>query len=300
MKILVTGGAGFVGSNLVDALLAHGHSVRVLDNVSTGKRENVNPGAELVVGDICDLETVRKAMNGIEYVFHVAAIPRVPLSIERPLETHAANVDGTLNVLVAARDAKVRRVIYSASSSAYGDQPTLPLREDMREHPLNPYALQKWIGEHYCRLFSELYGLETVSLRYFNVYGPRMSSEGAYATVIGIFLRQRKAGEPLSIAGDGEQTRDFTHVDDVVRANILASESNQVGKGEVINIGAGEQHSVNEIARMIGGPTTAIPARNAEARDTLADVTRARELLGWSPAVSFSEGMNGLLAPKEQ
>ena len=254
----------------------------------------------MVVGDICDLETVRKAMNGIEYVFHVAAIPRVPLSIERPLETHAANVDGTLNVLVAARDAKVRRVIYSASSSAYGDQPTLPLREDMREHPLNPYALQKWIGEHYCRLFSELYGLETVSLRYFNVYGPRMSSEGAYATVIGIFLRQRKAGEPLSIAGDGEQTRDFTHVDDVVRANILASESNQVGKGEVINIGAGEQHSVNEIARMSGGPTTAIPARNAEARDTLADVTRARELLGWSPAVSFSEGMNGLLAPKEQ
>lgn len=295
MKVLVTGGAGFIGSHLVDALIARGHSVCVIDNFSTGKRENVNPNAGLVVGDICNLKTVRDAMKGIDIAFHCAALPRVPLSIEKPLETHEANVNGTLNVLVAARDEKVRRVVYSASSSAYGNQETLPLREDMREHPLNPYALQKWIGEHYCRLFSELYGLQTVSLRYFNVYGPRMSSDGAYATVIGIFLRQRAAGEPLTIAGDGEQTRDFTHVDDVVHANILASESERVGKGDVINIGAGERHSVNEIARMVGGSTTTISARAAEARDTLADVTRARDVLDWQPAVKFEEGMRRLL-----
>jgi nucleoside-diphosphate-sugar epimerase len=205
------------------------------------------------------------------------------------------NVMGTLNVLIAARDAKVKRVVYSASSSAYGNQPELPLRPDMTANPLNPYALQKYIGEKLCEQFWRLYGLETVSLRYFNVYGPRMADEGAYVTVISIFKRQRKAGEPLTVAGDGEQTRDFTHVSDVVRANMLAMTSDRVGHGEVLNVGGGEQHSINKIARIVGGPVTFIPARPAEARDTKADITLTKELLGWEPFVKFDDGLRQLL-----
>lgn len=297
MKALVTGGAGFIGSHLVEALLARGDAVRVLDNLSTGKRERVPASVEFMEGDITNIADVKSATEGREVVFHCAALPRVQLSLEKPQETHRANVDGTLNLLVAARDSGVRRVVYSASSSAYGAADTLPQQEDLPAQPLNPYALQKWIGEHYCRLFSSLFGLETVSLRYFNVYGPRMASEGAYATVIGVFMRQKKSGEPLTVAGDGEQTRDFTHVSDVVRANLLSAASPKVGRGEVINVGAGKDFSVNFIARTFGGPTQTIPPRppGSEGRHSRADTRRAKELLGWEAAIAFSDGLRALL-----
>lgn len=295
MHALVTGGAGFIGSNLVDALVGAGHHVRVLDNFATGKREYLNRQAEFFELDFTNLDAIRPAFKDIDTVFHVGALPRVPLSIDQPRETHLANVDGTLNVLIAARDAKVRRVVYSASSSAYGEQATLPLHEDMRPHPMNPYALQKYIGEEYCRLFSSLYGLETVSLRYFNVYGPRMATEGAYVTVISVFRRQKSDGQMLTIVGDGKQTRDFTHVSDVVAANIRAMTSHTVGRGEVVNIGAGEPHSVMEVAKLFGQPMTHVPPR-PEATHTHADIRRARELLGWAPQVKFRDGIAQLLA----
>src|SRR5579875_2304865 len=209
--VMVTGGAGFIGSHLTDALVARGCRVRVLDNFATGRRENLNPAAELIEADIRNLAAIAPAFRGVDCVFHVAALPRVPLSIEKPVETHMSNVVGTLNVLIAARDSGVRRVVYSSSSSVYGNQDTLPLREDMKHNPLNPYALQKLTGEEYTRLFHQLFGLPTISLRYFNVFGPRMATEGAYVTVMSVFLRARKAGQPLTIHGDGEQTRDFTH-----------------------------------------------------------------------------------------
>ncbi len=294
MNVLVTGGAGFIGSNLTDALLTAGHTVRVLDNFSTGSRVYLNPAAEISELDFTQLEAIRPAFVGMDTVFHVGALPRVPLSIAEPQKTHLANVDGTLNILIASRDAKVRRVIYSASSSAYGEQASLPLKEDMRPNPMNPYALQKFVGEEYCRLFSSLYGLETVSLRYFNVYGPRMATQGAYVTVISVFRRQKSENQMLTIVGDGEQTRDFTHVSDVVAANLAAMTSLKVGHGEVINIGAGEPHSVNEIAKFFGGHTSYLPPR-PEARHTFADITRAKQLLGWEPRVKFWDGVAQLL-----
>lgn len=294
MKYLVTGGAGFVGSNLVDALLAGGHEVSILDNLSTGSRENLNPCAKFHEVDISDFESIKPLFAGVDGVFHVAALPRIPRSIEAPQETHQANVVGTLNVLVAARDAKVKRVVYSASSSAYGNQPKLPVTEDLPPQPLNPYALQKLTGEYYAKLFYDLYGLETVSLRYFNVYGPRMSLGGAYATVVGVFLEQKKEGKPLTITGDGEQTRDYTHVRDVVRANILAMQSADAGHGEIINIGAGDDKSVNEVAKMIGGNLAYIPARPGEILRNRADISLAGKLLGWKPQVEFSSGVEEL------
>ena len=292
---LVTGGAGFIGSNLTDALLAEGHTVRVLDNLSTGKRERIPAAAEFVHADFTNLDEIKGAFEGIDGVFHVGALPRIPFSIDHPIESATANMMGTLSVLVAARDAKVKRVVYSASSSAYGAQPELPLRPDMRPNPLNPYAMHKFVGEMLCEQFSRFYGLETASLRYFNVYGPRMADEGAYVTVISVFMRQFKAGEPLTIAGDGDQTRDFTHVSDIVRANMLAMTSPKVGKGEVMNAGAGERHSVNEIAKMFGGETKLIDARPGEARDTLADISLTTELIGWEPKVKFNDGLRELL-----
>lgn len=294
MQYLVTGGAGFIGSHLVDTLIKDGHQVRVIDNFLTGKRENLNPQAELIEADIRDLEKIKPAFQGMDGVFHVAAWPRVQISIENPLETNDININGTLNVILAARDAKVKRLVYSASSSAYGDPISLPLKEDMKPNPKSPYGLQKYVGEEYCKLAALFYGLETVSLRYFNVYGPRMAEEGAYCTVIAVFLKQKREGQPLTITGDGTQTRDFTHVRDVARANILAMTSVKVGQGEVINIGAGNNHSVNEVAEMIGGPTVNLPAR-IEPHDTLADNFLAKELLGWSPEVEFEEGVRELM-----
>ncbi|MEK7114242.1 MAG: NAD-dependent epimerase/dehydratase family protein, partial [Patescibacteria group bacterium] len=219
---VVTGGAGFIGSHLAAALLAEGYTVKVVDNLSSGKREKVPKGSLFFEQDVNDTAALTNVMVGTETVFHLAALPRVQFSIEHPIESNKANVDGTVSVLKAAQDAGVKRVVYSASSSAYGDQEVMPLTEDMPASPKSPYGLQKYIGELYCRLWSEVYGLPTVSLRYFNVYGPGASAEGAYALVIAKFLSQRALGEPMTITGDGTQTRDFTHVRDIVRANILA------------------------------------------------------------------------------
>jgi len=284
---LVTGGAGFIGSHIAEALIGRGDRVRVLDNLSTGKRSNVPEGVEFVEADITNLKSIESAFTSVDSVFHCAALPRVQDSIERPFETHNVNITGTLNVLLAARDAGVKRLVYSASSAAYGDADQFPEPETLLPRPKSPYGLQKYVGEHYARLFAELYGLKTVSLRYFNVYGPRMADEGAYVTVIAVFLRQRKAGQSLTITGDGTQNRDFIHVRDVVDANLRAMVSPKVGRGEVINIGAGTKNSVNEVAALIGGPTTHLPPR-IEPHDTLADIQLARRLLDWKPTVDFA------------
>ncbi|HLI81082.1 MAG TPA: NAD-dependent epimerase/dehydratase family protein [Candidatus Binataceae bacterium] len=293
--VLVTGGAGFIGSNLVDELLARGHRVRVIDNFANGSRRNLSPRADLIEADIRDGESIKSAFDGIDCVFHVAALPRIPLSIAHPVETHMTNVVGTLNVLIAARDAKVRRVVYSGSSSVYGQQATMPLVETMTPNPLNPYALQKYVGEQYTRMFHRLFGMETLTLRYFNVYGPRMASEGAYVTVISAFLAARRRGEPLTIHGDGEQTRDFTHVSDIVAANVLAMDAS-VADGRAINVGAGHNISVNRIAELIGGPRIHAESRAGDMRNTRADTGEASRILGWRPQVSIEDGMRQLLA----
>jgi len=292
--VLVTGGAGFIGSHLVDALLERGLNVRTIDNFATGRRENLNPRAQLVEADIRDLESIREAFEDVDTVFHTAALPRVPLSIEKPIETHIVNALGTLNVLMAAREASVRRFVYSGSSSVYGNQPTLPLREEMKPGPLNPYALQKLIGEQYCGLFRKLYGMETLTLRYFNVFGPRMTTAGAYVTVIGVFLRLRREDRPLTIHGDGTQSRDFTHVSDVVRANLLAMNCD-IADGRALNIGPGKAVSINRIAEIIGGPLSYQASRAGDMRHTLADFSQAENILGWRPQVSTDEGLNELI-----
>ena len=296
---LVTGGAGFIGSHLADALLERGFTVRILDNFLTGNPQNLNPRAELVKADIREPAAIEPAFAGVNCVFHTAALPRVGLSIERPLETHLVNVVGTLNVLLAARAAGVRRVVYSGSSSVYGEQavgaqPPLPLRETMTPNPISPYALQKLMGEEYVRIFHRLYGLGAISLRYFSVYGPRMDLEGAYATVIGAFMRARREGRPLEIRGDGEQRRDFTHVRDVVRANLAAMDC-ALGDGSAINVGRGDALSVNRIAELIGGPRVNVAPRAGEPRDTLADLARSRAILGWSPEVAAEDGVRELM-----
>jgi len=293
-KAVVTGGAGFIGSHIVDALIARGDEVHVVDNYAGGKREDrINPKATYHEVDVRDYDTLAPIVAGAEYVFHEAALPRVQFSIENPELTFSVNVGGTVSVLRAAAEGGVKRVVYAASSSAYGDQATLPLSEDLPAQPKSPYGLQKYIGELSCRLWSDVYGLSTVSLRYFNVYGPKFDPDGAYALVIGKFLKQKKEGTPLTITGDGTQTRDYTHVQDVVRANLLAAESANVGKGEVVNIGAGRNVSVNDLAALIGGPSVHIAAR-LEPHDTLADNRKAKELLGWEPRVRLEDGIMAL------
>ena len=291
--MLVTGGGGFIGSHLVDALLQRGYKVRVLDNFANGRLDRIDRSAELVQGDIRESASIVSSFRGVDCVFHAAALPRVPLSIENPLETHMVNVVGTINVLLAARNAAVRRVVFSGSSSVYGDQPHLPLNEEMRPNPLSPYALQKLAGEQYTRLFHRLYGIETLTLRYFNVFGARMATEGAYLTVISAFLQARSEGRPFPIHGDGEQRRDFTHVRDVVRANLLAIDS-EVADGRAINIGQGRSVSVNWIAERIGGPKIYSPARAGDVRNTLADHSLAERVLGWRAQVSTEQGVDEL------
>lgn len=292
-KVIVTGGAGFIGSHLVEALVARGHDVHVIDTLVAGKREYVPAQAAFHQIDIRDYEKLLPLFQGSDVIFHLAALPRVQPSLIDPRATHDVNVNGALSVLLAARDAGVRRVVYSASSSAYGNQEKLPLQETMEARPLSPYGLQKYIGEQYAVLFSRVYGLETVSLRYFNVYGPRARTDGAYALVIGRFLEQRKNGEPMTVVPDGTQSRDFTHVRDVARANLLAAESPNVGKGEVLNIGGGKNRSVLEVAELIGGPRVFIEPR-LEPKVTLADISRAKNLLDWQPGIKFEEGMEEL------
>lgn len=286
----MTGGAGFIASNLVDELISRGHQVRIIDNLSTGKKENLNPQAEFIQVDIRKLDEIKPHFVGVDGVFHFAALPRVQLSIDDPITSNDININGTLNVLIAARDAKSGKVVYSASSSAYGDNDKMPLTEDMLPNPISPYGLQKYVGEHYARNFFVLYGLPTVSLRYFNVYGPRMAMSGGYLTVISVFLQQKRDGKKLTATGDGTQTRDFTYVGDAVRANIMAMASDKVGKGEVINIGGGHNYSVNEIAAKIGGELEYIAPR-IEPHDTLADTSKAKELIGWQPEVNINEGI---------
>lgn len=290
-KAVVTGGAGFIGSHIVDELLRRGHEVRVIDNFAAGRSdERINPGATYHELDIREQAKIAPIVAGADVVFHLAALPRVQFSIDNPEESHDVNVNGTLNVLLAARDGKVGKVVYSASSSAYGDQPVLPLSEDMLPQPKSPYALQKYVGEHYCRIFSTVFGLPTACLRYFNVYGLRADPGGPYAQAIIKFIHLRKQGKPLTVTGDGGQTRDSVHVSDIVRANMLAYENDSVRGGEVINIGSGRNVSVNEVARLIGGEVVHIAPR-IEPHDTHADITRAKELLGWEPSVSLEEGI---------
>lgn len=292
MYYLVTGGAGFIGTNIVKRLLHDGHAVRVLDNYIAGKKEErFQAGAEYIEGDVRSLSDIQRVMNGIDGVFHQAAVPRVPYSIEHPDITTEHNILGTVNVLMGARDAGVKRVVFATSSSVYGSDDATPLHEDMPKRPKSPYALQKLCGQEYCRLFFELYGLETVALCYFNIYGQYMDPEGAYALVIGKFLRQRQHGRPMTICGDGEYYRDYTHADDAVEANIRAMNLDTVGKGEMINIGNNHPYSVNQLAALIGGPTVAIPPRPGDPRYARADNTRAKELLGWMPKVQLEEGI---------
>lgn len=292
-KIIVTGGAGFIGSHIVDALIKEGHDVHVVDNLSMGKKENVNSKAVLHVVDIRDREKLISIFKGAEYVFHEAALTQVQYSIENPIETNEINVGGLLNVLEASRLNNVKRIVFASSCAVYGDQNELPFVESMSVLPLSPYGVQKYVGEIYFRTWAKVYAIETVSLRYFNVYGPRQSTEGVYALVIAKFLNLHKKGMPLTITGDGKQTRDYVNVFDVVNANILAMKSKNVGKGEVINIGTGEEHSVNQIAELIGGPVSFIPPR-IEPRSARADTEKAKELLGWKPEVEFENGIEML------
>ena len=286
-KCLIVGGAGFIGSNLVDELISQGHEVVVIDNLTTGKKENINSQAKFCELDLRNLQDIAPLFQGVDFVFHEAALARVQPSIEDPIKYHDSNVNATLNVLVAARDAKVKKVIYASSSSIYGDQEKMPLTEDMIAAPISPYALQKYIGEEYCRLFSYVYKLPAVCLRYFNVYGPRMATEGAYASVVSIFGQQMRRGEPMTIAGDGTHFRTYTYVKDIVRANILAGQSD-ITDGRAINIGQSTEYTVNEIAKIFGGPTTNIPERIEPARNLCSNIL-AKKLLGWEPSMDLPQ-----------
>ena len=292
MKIIVTGGAGFIGSHLVDKLIEEGHKVVVIDNLSTGKKESINPRADFHNLDICDFEKNKSLYQNVDYVFHLAAIPRVPISVEDPITTSKVNILGTINVFKAAIDKKVNRVIFASSSSVYGDQEKLPLREDMRPNPISPYGLQKSVGEQFAKLFTELYKVPIVSLRYFNVYGPRIDFDSDYSLVMGKFLRLKKENKPLTIFGDGEQTRGFCYIDNVVEANIKAAKSEKIKGGEIINIGSEKSYSINYLSKLIGGEVKYLPPRPGDPLHTKADIRLAKNLLGWQPKISFEEGIN--------
>lgn len=293
-KVVVTGGAGFIGSNLVDALIEKGYEVHVIDNYIDGKREGrINPKATYHDVDLRKVEEIKPILEGADVVFHTAAIPRVPYSVEHPVETTDQNITGTVSVLTAAAQAKVRRVVYSSSGSAYGDQTTMPLVETMIANPVHPYGVQKYVGELFCRIWPDIYGLETVSLRYFNVYGPKLDPTGPYALAVGAFLLAKKEGRPLTIFGDGTITRDYTNVKDVVNANILAAASPNVGKGEVLNIGAGRNVTIQYLAELINGGKDGIiyGKPRVESHDSKADNRKAKELLGWEPTVNLEDGI---------
>lgn len=312
----VTGGAGFIGSHLVEELLRRGHVVRVADNFSTGKRGNIDAalaaavrdGAvdaasrlEVVEGDLADLDVARRACAGADYVLHQAAIPSVPRSVQDPIASNRANIDATLNVLVAARDAGVKRVVFAGSSSEYGDTPTLPKHEEMPTDPLSPYALQKVVGEQYMKQFTRLYGLETVSIRYFNVFGPRQDPGSPYSGVISLFIKWLLAGQAPTIHGDGEQTRDFTFVANVVDGVLRACEAPQAA-GEAINVATAGRVSLNELLRVlqdiVGTSLTPVygPPRVGDVRDSQASIDKAARLLGYAPSVSFEEGLRRTVA----
>lgn len=297
---LVTGGAGFIGSHIASALAARGASVRVIDNLSTGRLENIesiSSKVDFIRGDLADEATVRQAVADVELIFHEAALPSVPRSVANPRETHLACVEGTFNLLLAARESRVRRLIYAASSSAYGDQPTLPKVESMRPEPLSPYAAAKLVGEYYCQVFTRTYNLETICLRYFNVFGPRQDPGSPYSGVVSRFINFLMKGERPVIYGDGKQSRDFTYISNAVDANMRAAETDK-GIGEVINIANGERVTINQLFHLLRTITDRpdIEAQYQEARTgdilhSLADVSRARELLGFTPAIGLKQGL---------
>ncbi len=303
MKALVTGGAGFIGSHLSERLVDDGHTVRVLDNFATGHRRNLlglQDEVELIEGDLQSYERVHNAVRGCEVVFHEGALPSVPRSVQDPLTSNAINVIGTLNVLLAARDAEVHRVVFASSSSVYGQNPALPKREDMIPLPISPYAVAKLAGEGYCRSFSDVYGLETISLRYFNVFGPRQDPLSQYAAVIPSFITRLREGHPPIVFGDGEQSRDFTYIANVVEANLRAASSRE-GVGDTFNIACGERvtlnHLVGQLRRYIDTDVEAIyePSRPGDVRHSLADIDRARKILGYRPTVGLAEGLQRTL-----
>ncbi len=298
-KYLVTGGAGFIGSNITQELVKRGHAVRVVDNFITGKKENIASfldDVELIGGDIRDYETCRRALEGVDFVLHQAALPSVPRSIKDPLLTNEINIKGTLNLLLASRGTGVKRFVFASSSSVYGDDPNLPKKEGTLGNPLSPYALSKLVGEKYCQVFSQLYGLSTVCLRYFNIFGPRQDPLSPYAAAIPNFISRMLKGERPTIFGDGEQSRDFTYVSNVVEANILASKARDVS-GEVFNIACGERTTVNSLALKINeilkdeiSPSYDKP-RPGDIRHSYADISKARKMLKYEPLVPFDEGL---------
>lgn len=299
MRYLVTGGAGFIGSNTVDELLRRGHSVTVLDDLSSGKEANLAGVREQITfirGTITDRETLEKACSGADYVLHLAARTSVPRSVKQPLETNQVNVDGTLNVLVAARDAHVRRVVFASSSSVYGDTPTLPKHEDMPPAPISPYGVSKLVGELYGRVFHRCYGLDFVALRYFNVFGPRQDPSSPYSGVLSRFIAAMRDGGQPSVFGDGEQSRDFTFVQNVVTANLQACETPGIA-GRILNLGTGGRHTLNYTLRLLEGfagrPAKAKydPPREGDIRDSQADVSLAKQAFGYEPKVNFEEGL---------
>jgi UDP-glucose 4-epimerase len=296
---LVTGGAGFIGSHICEELLRRGEPVVVLDNFATGKRENLRHVARdlrIIKGDLRDLVVVREAVRGADYVLHQGALPSVPRSVADPVTSHQVNTEGTLNVLVAARDAGVKRVVFASSSSVYGDTPVLPKREDMPSNPKSPYAVSKLTGEHYCRVFYEIYGLETVALRYFNVFGPRQDPDSQYAAVIAKFTRALLDGGEITVYGDGEQTRDFTYVANVVEANLLATGAPGAA-GKVFNIACGDQVSLNQVIRHLAelvhreSEVVYQPPRAGDVKHSRADIASASSILGYRVKVAFDEGL---------
>ena len=303
---LITGGAGFIGSNIVETLLQRGDRVRVLDNFSTGKRENIKPfldRIELIEGDIRSYHIVREAVDGVDFVLHQAALPSVPRSVKDPITSNEVNVTGTLNILDAARDARVKRLVYASSSSIYGDLDTLPKTEDMLPKPLSPYAVSKLAGEKYCQSFTRLYGMETVSLRYFNVFGPRQDPYSQYSAVIPKFVDLIRAGQPPLVHGDGEQSRDFTFVANVVQANLLACEQGLEDlAGEVFNIACGKRITINMLIKTINELTGmqveaqyAAP-RSGDVKHSLANIGKARQFLGYEPGIDLREGLERVIA----
>lgn len=297
---LVTGGAGFIGSNIVRGLVEKGRSVRVLDNLATGSLENLRDlldRADFIEGDIRKMSVARKAARGVRHVFHLAALPSVAQSVEDPVTSNEVNATGTLNMLVAARDAGADRFVFSSSSAIYGNDPALPKREDMLPEPLSPYAVQKAVGEHYCRIFHGLYGLKTFALRYFNVFGPRQNPKSQYAAVVPNFVDALKHGKSPTIHGDGGQTRDFIFVEDVVRANLACGEADEKAAGQVYNVAWGKSITVKELAdlliRVTGRNVAPVhtEARQGDVRHSRADTSRARDLLRWTPTIPFEEGL---------
>ncbi|MGE5357859.1 MAG: SDR family oxidoreductase [Bacteroidales bacterium] len=299
---LVTGGAGFIGSHLAAELAARGDRVRIADNLSTGKRKNLEvvPDAEFIEGDLADFDVARRAVAGADYVLHQAAIPSVPRSVNDPIASNRSNIEATLNVLVAARDAGVKRLVYAGSSSAYGDTPTLPKREDMPTNPLSPYALQKLVGEQYCQMFTRLYGFETVTIRYFNVFGPRQDPGSPYSGVISLFISALVDGRRPNIYGDGEQTRDFTYVANVVDGVLRACTAAEAS-GETINVATGGRISLNdlfsELRTLTGADVTPVygDARAGDVKHSQADIGKAHRLLGYEPIVGFEDGLRRTL-----